>query len=384
MACSCFVFVVLNCSVFVSLFWLVVLMNSLGKLFKLTAFGESHGKCVGVVVEGCPAGLKVDEKKIQGELDRRKPGQSKVATARSEGDKLVLLSGIFNGRATGAPIAMLVWNEDAKSVDYEKMKNLPRPGHADFTASEKYGGWNDYRGGGMFSGRVTAALVMAGALAKQVLESKGMVVAAHAKKIGAVETTREFSASEIARESEKNIVRSADNSVAARMVKEIEKAKGEGDSVGGIVECVVEGVPAGVGEPLFEKLDAEIAKAIFSIPAVKGVEFGSTRGKGSENNDEFIMKGGKIACKTNNAGGVLAGISSGMPLKFAVAVKPTSSIARKQNTVNLKTLKPEGLEVCGRHDACIVPRIVPVVEAAAAVVLLDQMMQAQKVGRIVR
>ncbi|MBI5158893.1 chorismate synthase [Candidatus Micrarchaeota archaeon] len=353
-------------------------------MFKLAVFGESHGKCVGVVVDGCPAGLKVDERKIQGELDRRKPGQSKVATARSESDKLVVLSGVFEGRATGAPIAMLVWNEDAKSVDYEKMKNLPRPGHADFTAQEKYGGFNDYRGGGIFSGRVTAALVMAGALAKQVLESKGIIIAAHAKKIGSVETSREFSASEMARESEKNIVRSADASAAARMVREIEKAKSEGDSVGGVVECVAEGVPAGIGEPLFEKLDAEIAKALFSIPSVKGVEFGSVKEKGSGNNDEFVVKNGCVSCRTNNAGGVLAGISSGMPLKFTVKVKPTSSIARKQKTVNLKTLKQEELEVHGRHDACIVPRVIPVVEAATAVVLLDQLMQAQKIGRIIK
>ncbi len=364
--------------------FVVVEMNSLGKAFRLTVFGESHGKCVGAVVEGCPAGLKIDEEKIQGELDKRKPGQSKVATARSEKDKLMVLSGVLEGRATGAPIAMLVWNEDVKSASYEKMKDLPRPGHADFVAREKYGGWNDYRGGGIFSGRLTAAIVMAGAVAKQVLETKKIIVAAHAKKIGGVETKKQLTAREIAMEAEKNIVRCADNSVAGRMVSEIEKAKSEGDSVGGLVECVVEGVPVGIGEPLLEKLDAEIAKAVFSIPGVKGVEFGSTREKGSENNDEFVLKGGKVSCKTNNSGGVLAGISTGMPIAFTTKFKPTSSIARKQNTVNLKTLKNETITVEGRHDPCIVPRGVPVVEAITAVIVLDQLMQAQKVERVLK
>jgi len=328
--------------------------NSFGETFKITVFGESHGECVGVVVEGCPAGQKIDMKLIQDGLNRRKPGQNQLTTSRKEEDKLELLSGVFNGRATGAPIAMIVRNKDIDSSCYEEIKNTPRPSHADFTAKIKYRDFNDYRGSGIFSGRLTAAFVMAGAIARQVLNENQIRVNAQIIQIGRSDTK-------------------------AGIEKEILKAKNENDSIGGLVECRVLGMSVGIGEPLFDSIESVLSHAVFSIPGVKGIEFGSgfkcISMKGSEHNDPLILRGGKVVTKTNNAGGILGGLSNGMPIVFRVAIKPTSSIS-KQNTVNLETMDECNLKIKGRHDPCIAVRAVPVVESMAAITLVDLLLRS--------
>jgi len=360
-------------------------VNTLGRKFRVTIFGESHGLCVGVVADGVPAGVRVSEADIQQELDRRRGGQSGITTQRKEEDKVQILSGIFKGRTTGAPIAMLVWNKDVQSAPYEKVKNTPRPGHADYTAWVRFGGFNDYRGGGMLSGRLTAAWVMAGALAKRILAKEKISVIAHTTRIGEIRCKCEGCGTACIRaNAEKNPVRCCNAASAEEMIAEIEAAKADGDSVGGTVECIIEGVPAGVGDPLAGKLDADLAKAMLTIPAVKGVLFGTPKIRGSTTNDEFIVKGGKILTRTNNAGGVLGGISTGMPVTLSVEIKPTSSIAREQNTVNLATMKPAKIKIEGRHDPCIVPRAVPVVEAMAAIVVLDHAMRSGVVPSVIR
>jgi len=360
--------------------------NSFGKLFAITSFGESHGRCVGIVVDGCPAGLPITEEDIQREVDRRKP-TSPIATTRAEEEKVEILSGIFNGHTTGAPIGLLVWNKDIDSSEYEKTRFLPRPGHADYTAFMKYGGFNDFRGGGRFSGRITASFVMAGAIGKKLLNVIGVEVLAHTIEIGGIRAEpKEFD--EIRANVEKNSLRCADSEAAKEMLKVIEQAKGEGDSVGGIVEGIALNVPVGLGEPVFDTLEGDLAKALFAIPSVKGVEFGSgfsAAGKrGSENNDPFIIKDNKIVTLTNNAGGILGGISNGMPIVVRVAVKPTSSIAKSQETVNIKNMESASLAVKGRHDVCIVPRAVPAVEAMMAVTLCDFAMRAGLIPRVVK
>lgn len=355
--------------------------NTFGDTFRITVFGESHGDCIGVVIEGCPPGQKIDKHLIQNELDKRRPGQSHLTTGRREGDRVEILSGVLNEKATGAPIVMLVRNKDVDSAFYEEIKNTPRPGHADFTARVKYHGFNDYRGGGIFSGRITAAFVMAGAIAKQILSERGIKVMAHIIQIGNVKVSREISDEEI----EKNVynckVRCVDLETAEAMEQEILNAKEEGDSVGGMIECRLLGVPAGVGEPIFDSVESILSHAIFSIPAVKGIEFGSgfkcIGMKGSEHNDLFGIEQGKIVTTTNNAGGVLGGISDGMPIVFRVAVKPTSSISKPQKTVDLKTMKECELKIKGRHDTCIAVRAVPVVESIAAVSLVDLLMRCK-------
>jgi chorismate synthase len=359
--------------------------NSLGKLFTITSFGESHGRCIGIIIDGCPAGLPVSEKDIQREVDKRKP-TSPIATTRAEEEKVEILSGILDGHTTGAPIGLLIWNEDVDSSEYEKMRFLLRPGHADYTAFVKYGGFNDFRGGGRFSGRITATFVMAGAIARKLLDLIGVEVLAHTVEIGGIKAQpKEFD--EI-RKVDQNPLKCADPEAAKEMLKAIEKAKAEGDSVGGIIEGIALNVPVGLGEPVFATLDGELAKALLSIPAVKGVEFGSgfsAAGKrGSENNDPFTIKDGKIVTVTNNAGGILGGISNGMPIVVRVAVKPTSSIAKKQETVNIKTMESTTLEVRGRHDACIVPRAVPAVEAMVAVTLCDFALRAELIPRVIK
>ena len=340
--------------------------NSLGKLFTITSFGESHGRCVGVIIDGCPAGLPVTEEDIQIEVDKRRPGVSGLATARVEEDRVEVLSGIFNGHTTGAPVCLLVWNRDVDSSEYEKVRFLPRPGHADYTAFMKYGGFGDFRGGGRFSGRITAAFVMAGAVAKKLLGLIGTEVLAHTVAIGGV-TAGALTLDEIKGNVDKNPVRCADLRAAEKMAGVIERAREEGDSVGGVIEGIAINVPVGLGEPVFDALDGDLARALFAIPAVKGVEFGSgfpgAGKRGSDNNDPFTIRSGKIVTVTNNAGGVLGGISSGMPVVVRVAVKPTASIARGQQTVDMKKMQDASLEVKGRHDACIVPRAVPVVES---------------------
>ena len=361
--------------------------NSFGRLFTITSFGESHGRCVGVIVDGCPAGLPIIEEDIQREVDRRKPGISIAATQRIEEDKVEFLSGIFNGVTTGAPICLLIRNKDIDSSEYEKMRFLPRPGHADYTAFIKYGGFNDFRGGGRFSGRITATFVMAGAVAKKLLNLIGIEVLAHTVEIGGIKAEpKEFD--EIRENVEKNSVRCADLKAAEAMSRAIEKVKEEGDSIGGIIEGIALNMPVGLGEPVFDTLDGELAKALFAIPAVKGVEFGSgfsVAGKrGSENNDLFIIRNSKIVTATNNAGGILGGISNGMPIVVRVTVKPTSSIAKSQETVNIENMESASLVVKGRHDVCIVPRAVAVVESMMAVTLCDFAMRAGLLPRVIK
>ena len=362
--------------------------NSIGKEFVVTSFGESHGKSVGVVVDGCPAGLPLSEKDIQAELDRRIPPQPKIVSGRIEKDIAEILSGVFNGFTTGAPIAMTVENKEADSSDYEAIRDLPRPGHADYTAHVKYGGFNDYRGGGRFSGRVTVALMMAGAIAKKLLSLFDVDVLAYTTVIGNVRLSKSLSFEEIRKRRYKTAVRCPDLTCAEAMEEAIVKARKEGDSVGGIIEIIALNVPAGVGEPLFDSLDADIAKMLFTIPAVKGVEFGAgfkaAELKGSENNDAFQIRKGKVATLTNNAGGILGGMSSGMPIIVRVAVKPTPSIAKRQQTVKLSEMKNAEIQVAGRHDPCVVPKAVPVAEGAVAMVIADHMVRSGVIPKVLK
>lgn len=348
--------------------------NVFGRNFVLVSFGESHGKCVGAVVDGCPAGLPLSEKDVQEELDKRRPGQSVVATSRREEDRVEILSGVFEGYTTGAPICMVVWNADVDSSVYYELRYKPRPGHADYTAMVRYGGFNDFRGGGRLSGRVTASFVMGGAVAKKLLrEVLNVNVEAYTVKIGRVEA-RKISEEGVKRRYE-NPVRCPDPEAAARMVEVIEEARSKGDSVGGVVECRVTGLPPGVGNPVFDTLEGDISKALFAIPAVKAVEFGSgvkaSDMTGSTHNDPFTFRDGRVVTETNNAGGILGGISSGMPIVCRVTFKPTPSISKPQKTVDLLKGEETVIEVKGRHDPCVVPRAVPVVEAMVALVLAD-------------
>ena len=361
--------------------------NSLGKRFTITSFGESHGRCVGAVVDGCPAGLAISEEDIQREVDRRRPGAGPASTSRAEADRVEVLSGIYNGHTTGAPIGLLIWNQDVASSQYLKNRFLPRPGHADFTAYTKYGGFNDFRGGGRFSGRITATYVMAGAVARKLLEVIGVEVVAHTIAIGGIKA-RAKQIEEVKANAESNTLRCADPEAAEEMLGAIEKVRAEGDSLGGVIEGVALNVPAGLGEPVFDTLEGDLAKAMFAIPAVKGVEFGAGFAaagmRGSENNDPFAVSEGKIVTLTNNAGGILGGISNGMPIVVRVAVKPTPSIAREQQTVDMANMAPTTLETRGRHDACIVPRAVPVVEAMMAVTLCDFAIRAGIIPEVLR
>jgi chorismate synthase len=354
----------------------------------VTSFGESHGKIVGVTVDGCPAGLSLAEEDVQAEVDRRIPPQPKIVSGRIEKDTVRVLSGVFNGFTTGAPITMTVENKEVDSSDYEAMKDLPRPGHADYTARVKYRGFNDYRGGGRFSGRVTVALVMAGAVAKKLLRTFDVDVFAYTKAIGHVKLDKSLSYDEVRKHRYETAVRCPDKACARAMEEAIVKAKKEGDSLGGIIEVIAANVPAGVGEPLFDALDADIAKMLFSIPAVKGVEFGAgfkaAELKGSENNDVFQVVGGSVATLTNNHGGVLGGISSGMPIVVRIAVKPTPSIAKEQQTVALSTMENATLSVVGRHDPCVVPKAVPAAESAMAITLADHMIRAGLIPKVLK
>ena len=360
--------------------------NSIGKEFVVTSFGESHGKYVGVVIDGCPAGVPLSEKDVQPELDRRIPPQPKIVSGRIEKDEVEILSGVFTGFTTGAPIAMIVANKEADSSDYEAIKNLPRPGHSDYPARVKYGGFNDYRGGGRFSGRVTVALIMAGAVAKKLLSTFDVDVLAYTKAIGKVKLGKSLSYEEIRKRRYGTAVRCPDSACAETMEAAIVNARQEGDSLGGIIECLALGVPAGVGEPLFDALDADIAKVLLLVPAVKGVEFGAgfavAELKGSEANDPYQIKNGKVVALTNNAGGILGGLSSGMPIVVRVAIKPTSSIAKEQRTVDLSKMEDAEIKVGGRHDPCVVPKAVPVVEAAVSITLADHMIRAGVIPKV--
>jgi chorismate synthase len=361
--------------------------DSLGRIFTVTSFGESHGKLIGILIGGCPAGLPLNESDIQPELDRRKPVRSAASTTRIEEDKVEILSGVFNGYTTGAPICLIIHNKDTHSADYDVMQLKARPGHADYTSYIKYGGFADYRGGGRFSGRITAGFVAAGTVARTLLKTIGINIIAHTVEIGGIAALPQGMET-IIQNIDDNPLRCADTEAASKMMKAIEDAAADGDSLGGIIEGIADGIPAGLGEPLFDNLDGDMAKALFAIPSVKGVEFGAgfkaARLKGSENNDPFDIKDGKIITKTNNAGGILGGISSGMPLVVRVAVKPTPSIAKKQHTVDLKEMTAVELEIKGRHDACIVPRAVPVVEAMMAITLCDFAMRAGVIAGVMK
>ena len=345
-----------------------------GEKLKIALFGESHGAGIGAVVSGLPAGFEIDFDAISREMARRAPGQNDFSTPRRETDEAEVLSGVFNGRTTGTALAFLIRNRNTRSGDYQP--ELPRPGHADYTAQVKYGGYQDYRGGGHFSGRLTAPLVWAGALAKQLLAQKGVSLAAHIARIGAVEDTRFTKPDAAALEALLQMPFPVlDPSVEQPMRDEVASAKAALDSVGGVIECAAVGLPAGLGDPFFDSVESRLSHLLFSIPAIKGVEFGDGFGlaamRGSEANDPFRMEGGRVVTATNRNGGINGGITNGMPLVFRVACKPTPSIAQSQQTVNLKTGEDAELSVVGRHDPCIVPRAVPVVEACTALCLLD-------------
>ena len=342
--------------------------SSFGRIFKLTTWGESHGPALGVVIEGCPAGLSLGVEDVQTQLDRRRVGQSAVTSPRNEGDRAELLSGVFEGVTTGAPISLITYNKDVDSSKYENLRDVFRPGHADYTYWAKYG-HRDHRGGGRSSARETWGRVAAGAIARKILVGAGVDVFGFTRELGGI-AMETFDRDEI----ERNVVRCPDGAAAARMVAAIEDVKGAKDSLGGIVEVRATGVPVGLGEPTFDKLDALIGQAMMSIPAVKGVELGDgfavVRSRGSENNDAFVVEEGRVRTATNTAGGSLGGISSGEDIVVRIAVKPTSSVARPQQTVDT-SLQPRTIHVEGRHDPSVCPRAVPVAEAMLALVLAD-------------
>ncbi|HUL53131.1 MAG TPA: chorismate synthase [Opitutaceae bacterium] len=347
--------------------------NSFGKLFTVTTWGESHGAAVGVVVDGCPPRLPLDAAEIQVELDRRRPGQSDLVTPRQEEDRVEILAGLFEGRTTGAPLSLLVRNADARPGAYEEMKDKFRPSHADYTYQAKYG-IRDYRGGGRSSARETVGRVAAGAIARKILRLAGRVeIRAFVTRIHDLEAPR-LEAFPSAEEIEASPVRCPHAATAARMMERIKAARAEGDSVGGLIECRVRGVPPGLGEPVFDRLEADLAKAMLSLPATKGFEIGSgfagTLLKGSEHNDPFENREGSIHTRTNHSGGVQGGISNGEEIRFRVAFKPTATILRPQATVDTQGRETE-LQGRGRHDPCVLPRAVPIVEAMTALVLVD-------------
>jgi len=351
--------------------------NSFGRMFRVTTFGESHGSGIGVVVDGTPPGIAIDEKDIQKELDRRRPGQSLVTTGRAEKDRVEMLSGVFEGKTTGTPIALFIRNKEYKSSDYSELRDVYRPGHADLTYEAKYG-FRDWRGSGRASGRETAARVAGGAVAKLVLKARKITVIGYTIEIGGVTAQkRDFSVIE------KNPVRAPDQDAADSMIRRIEEAIDSKDSLGGVVETVIQGSPPGLGDPVFEKLEALLAAAVLSIGAIRGFEIGagfaSARMKGSQYNDPFFIENARVRMKSNNAGGIIGGISTGDDIVFRAAVRPPASIEKMQETVDIKG-KPRKIEVHGRHDPCIVPRIVPVIEAMAAITLLDSLLVQSAYG----
>jgi chorismate synthase len=345
--------------------------NSYGTLFKITTFGESHGPAIGVIIDGCPAGLEIDETFIQSELDRRKPGQSKITTQRKEDDAFKILSGVFSGKSTGTPIALVIENQDQRSKDYSHIAETFRPSHADYTYEMKYGN-RDYRGGGRSSARETAARVAAGAIAKLLLQRSGVQIQAYVSKVGEIQappyTQLDLSTTE------ENIVRCPDPTTAAKMIDLIDQVRLDRDTIGGLVTCVIKNTPVGLGEPVFDKLHAELGKAMLSINAVKGFEYGSgfqgVTLRGSEHNDEFYNDEGRIRTRTNFSGGIQGGISNGEDIYFNVAFKPVATIMQDQNTVD-KSGNEATVSGKGRHDPCVLPRAVPIVEAMAALVLAD-------------
>lgn len=351
--------------------------NAIGKMFRLTSFGESHGEAIGGIIEGCPSGLVLSVEEIQKELDRRRPGQSVLSTSRREEDKVEIFSGLFEGKTTGMPIGFIVRNQDFRSQDYDHLKAIYRPSHADFTWEKKYG-VRDYRGGGRASAREHIARVVAGAVAKQVLAICGVSVCAFAEQVGHVALERSWQVLDLSKK-ESNAVRCPDEQKAVEMSALIGKVRESGDSVGGIVGCVMKGVPVGLGEPVFDRFQARLAYAMMSINAAKGFEYGEGFGAagmlGSEHNDAWEIREGKMRTVTNHSGGIQGGVTNGEDIYFRVAFKPISTIAVKQQTVDCYGNEVE-LEAHGRHDPCVVPRAVPVVEAMAAMVTLDLLLEA--------
>lgn len=353
--------------------------SSFGTIFRITSFGESHGEAVGAVIDGCPAGIEINVDEIQAEIDRRRTGQSDLTTPRAEKDTIHILSGYFEGKTTGTPIALVAYNEDVRSEDYLNMKDKYRPSHADFTYDAKYG-FRDWRGSGRASARETLARVAAGAIAQKYLKQKGIEIVSSVSSVGDI--TANIDVDNLSRtDVEANEVRCADQTKATEMAQLIREVRDDNDSIGGVIKTVVRGVPAGVGDPVFDKLEADLAKAMLSINATKGFEIGSgfagTKMRGSQHNDEFENVGGKVTVKTNNAGGVIGGISSGADIVFATAFKPVSTIGKKQNTVTTDG-NPTELEAEGRHDPCVLPRAVPIVDAMTAIVIMDHLLR-QKV-----
>lgn len=345
--------------------------NSFGQLFKVTTFGESHGPAIGLTIDGVPPNIELSENDIQHDLDRRRPGQSKITTQRQEEDKVQILSGVFEGKTTGTALAMIIYNKDQRSKDYSDIKDVFRPGHADYTYFMKYG-IRDYRGGGRSSGRETACRVAAGAVAKTILDKFNVKVIAYTLSVAdIVAQKKDFTVIE------KNIVRAPDLEAAELMIQKIDAARKSLDSLGGVVEAVIHGCPPGLGDPVFDKLNARLAYALMSIGTIRGIEFGTgfkaAQMKGSDHNDTFYMDDKKVRAHTNHAGGILGGISTGQDIILRVAVKPPSSIAQKQQTVTVNG-KDTDVEVKGRHDPCICPRVVPVVEAMIALTLVDSLL----------
>ena len=359
--------------------------NTFGQHIKVTIFGESHGNGIGCIIDGLPAGISIDWEALRREMARRAPGNSNLATPRKEKDAFEVLSGYFNDHTTGTPLAMEIRNTSQHSSDYDILKDNMRPGHADYTGHVKYGGFNDYRGGGHFSGRITAPLTFVGAIAEQVLQAKGITIGSHVVRIGN-HTDRGFhplgEAAETLEALKQQKLPVLTESIGQQMEETILDAKQEGDSVGGVVECMAIGLPVGLGDPFFDSLESTLSHMMFSIPAVKGIEFGDGFAmagmKGSEANDPMAYTDGKPSVLTNHNGGILGGISNGNPLLFRVAIKPTASIGKEQHTINISTRKDTLLSIGGRHDPCIVPRAIPVIETATALVLLDALLGLEK------
>ena len=345
-----------------------------GAVLRLSVFGQSHAEAVGMTLEGLPAGVPVDLEALQIFLNRRAPGRNDWSTSRREEDCPEFLCGLKDGKTCGAPLTAIIRNRNTRSSDYEQLRCLPRPGHADYTAQLRYGGFQDVAGGGHFSGRLTAPLCIAGGILLQMLEAKGIRVEARIRAIAGIRDDSPFTESV----AEKAFPTVSDEA-GEQMKAAVQAARADGDSVGGIVECVIRGVPGGLGSPMFDGVENRIAQLAFAIPAVKGIEFGSgfqvASMRGSENNDPYTVEDGHVVTCTNHAGGILGGITTGMPVIFRVAVKPTPSIASPQQTVNLDTMQPEKLRITGRHDPCIVPRAVPVVEAVAAIAVADLILE---------
>lgn len=351
--------------------------NSFGQAFKITTFGESHGGAVGVVIDGCPPGIAITAAEIQIELDRRKPGQSSITTPRKEEDTIHILSGVSDGVTTGTPIMLQAYNKDVRSQDYDNLKDVYRPGHADFTYMQKYG-LRDWRGSGRASARETLARVAAGAIAKKYLAALGIQFISYVEQVGTIKTDVDFNTVTL-KDIEANIVRCPDQAVAKKMIKLIEEVRDDGDSIGGIVRGVITGVPAGLGEPVFDKISADLAKAMMSINAAKAFEIGSgfagVELRGSQHNDEFYLdEHGQPRTKTNHAGGTLGGISTGEPIYFRLAVKPVSTISKLQRTLTNQH-QPAQLSASGRHDPCVLPRVVPIVDAMGALVVMDHLLR---------